>query len=150
MSLADKINEDIKTAMKAKDQAALRGLRAIKSAILLAQTEKGGGSGLNEEQELGLLQKLVKTRRDSLEVFEKQNREDLAAKEREEIEVIEKFLPAQLSDEELGSILDKIIVETGASTMQDMGKVMGAARAQVAGKADNKKISEFIKSRLNG
>lgn len=148
MSLADNINNNIKEAMKAKDQAALRSLRAIKSAILMAQTEKGGNKELDETQEIQLLQKLVKSRRDSLEIFKNQGRDDLAAKEEEEIEVIERFLPKQMSDEEVEQVIATIISETGAEGMKDMGKVMGLASKQLAGKADNKKISELVKAKL--
>lgn len=149
MSLSDKINNDIKEAMKAKDQAALRSLRAIKSAILLAQTEKGGNKELDETQEIQLLQKLVKSRRDSLDIFQQQGRDDLAAKEEEEIAVIERFLPKQMSDEEVEQVISDIIAQTGADSMKDMGKVMGMASKQLAGKADNKKISELVKAKLS-
>lgn len=149
MSLSDKINNDIKEAMKAKDQAALRSLRAIKSAILLAQTEKGGAKELDETQEIQLLQKLVKSRRDSLDIFQQQGRDDLAAKEEEEIAVIERFLPKQMSDEEVEQVISDIIAQTGADSMKDMGKVMGMASKQLAGKADNKKISELVKAKLS-
>ena len=148
MSLAYQINDEIKIAMKAKDQITLRGLRAIKSAVLMAQTEKGGGKELDSNQEIQLLQKLVKSRRDSLEIYQQQGREDLAAKEQEEIEVIERFLPKQLSDAELEQVINDIITETGASGMKDMGRVMGLASQKLAGKADNRKISELVKAKL--
>ena len=148
MSLEQKINTDLKSAMKAKDQVALRGIRAIKSAILLAKTD-GSGKALDEDAEIKMLQKLVKQRRDSLEIYEKQDREDLAAKEREEIEVIERYLPEQLSDEELQAAVDKIIQETGAESMKDMGKVMGLASQRLAGKADGKAIAAQVKKRLS-
>lgn len=148
MSLEAKINSDLKAAMKAKDQAALRGIRAIKSAILLFNTD-GSGNALDEDKEIKLLQKLVKQRKDSLEIYEKQNREDLAVKEREEITVIEKYLPAQLGAEELEGIIKGIIAQTGAESMKDMGKVMGLASKELAGKADGKTISSVVKSLLS-
>lgn len=134
--------------MLAKDEKALRSLRAIKAAILLAKTSEGAGGELKEEDEIKLLQKLVKQRRDSLEIFQQQNRADLAQKEQEEIEVIEKFLPKQLDAEELKTILAKIIAEVGATSPADMGKVMGAATKQLAGKADGKAISAAVKELL--
>jgi uncharacterized protein YqeY len=148
MSLEQKITADLKTAMLAKDEAGLRSLRAIKAAILLAKTAEGAGGELKEEDETKLLQKLVKQRRDSLEIFQQQNRTDLAQKEQEEIAIIEKFLPKQLSPEELKELLTKIITETGASSPADMGKVMGAATKQLAGKADGKAISALVKELL--
>lgn len=148
MSLEQKIMGELKTAMLAKNEAALRSLRAVKAAILLAKTSEGAGGELKEEDETKLLQKLVKQRKDSLEIFEQQNRADLAKKEREEIEVIEKFLPKQLSAEELKEIVSKIIAEVGASSPADMGKVMGAATKQLAGKADGKTISALVKELL--
>ncbi len=148
MSLEAKINSDLKTAMKAKDQAALRGVRAIKSAILLFKTS-GSGEELDEAKEIKLLQKLVKQRKDSLEIYEKEGREDLAAKEREEIVVIEKYLPAQLSAEKLEAVIRQIVEQTGAESMKDMGKVMGLASKQLAGKADGKTISTVVKQLLS-
>lgn len=150
MPLEEKIMTDLKTAMLAKDEKSLRSLRAIKAAIINAKTAEGAGGILKEEDEIKLLQKLVKQRKDSLEIFEKQNREDLAQKEREEIEVIEKFLPKQLSPEELKKIITEIIKETGASSAADMGKVMGAANKQLAGKADGKAIAAMVKDVLAG
>lgn len=147
MTLEEKINKDLKEAMKAKDQMALRGIRAIKSAILLAKTD-GTGNALTEETEIKLLQKLVKQRKDSLEIYEKQNREDLAATERDEIAIIEKYLPAQLSEADLEPIIAEIISKTGASSMKDMGKVMGMASKQLAGQADGKMISGVVKRLL--
>lgn len=132
MTLEERVNQDIKTAMKAKDQAGLRGLRAIKSAILLAKTD-GSGLALNEEREIKMLQKLVKQRKDSLDIYTQQSREDLATKEKEEIAVIEKYLPAQIGADELAAIIKGIIEQTGASSMRDMGKVMGMASKQLAG-----------------
>ncbi len=148
MALEQLITADIKTAMLAKDEIGLRSLRAIKAAILLAKTSEGAGGELKEEDEIKLLQKLVKQRRDSLEIFQQQNRADLAQKEQEEIEVIEKFLPKQLSPEELKSLVAKIITEVGATSPADMGKVMGAATKQLAGKADGKAISAAVKELL--
>jgi uncharacterized protein len=148
MGLEQKIMTELKTAMLAKDEKSLRSLRAIKAAILLAKTSEGAGGELKEEDETKLLQKLVKQRKDSLEIYEQQKREDLAQKEKEEIEVIEKFLPKQLSLGELKEILTKIIADTGAGSPADMGKVMGAATKQLAGKADGKTISTLVKELL--
>lgn len=140
---------ELKAAMLAKDEAALRSLRAIKAAILLAKTAEGGGGELKPEDELKMLQKLVKQRRDSLEIFQQQNRPDLAAKEQEELNVIEKFLPQQLSPEALKAALEKIIADTGASGPADLGKVMGVASKQLAGQADGKAIAATVKDLLN-
>ncbi len=148
MSLEITINGEIKTAMLAKNEAALRGLRAIKSAILLAKTADGRQGDLSTDDEIKILQKLAKQRKDSLEVFEKQNREDLAQKEREELAVIEKFMPQQMNEDELRTALQTIIAELGASSAADMGKVMGAATKQLAGKADGKAISAMVKTLL--
>lgn len=148
MALEQKIMAELKAAMLAKDEAALRSLRAIKAAILLAKTSEGGGGEIKEEDEIKLLQKLVKQRKDSLEIFQQQNRADLAQKEQEEIAVIEKFLPKQLSPDELKEIVAGIIKETGASSPADMGKVMGAATKQLAGRADGKAISAIVKELL--
>jgi uncharacterized protein YqeY len=151
MSLEQKIMSELKTAMLAKDEAALRSLRAVKAAILLAKTSEGAPINreeLKEEDEIKLLQKLVKQRRDSLEIYQQQNRADLAKKEQEEIEIIEKFLPQQLSAEELKTVLSKIISDVGASSPADMGKVMGVATKQLAGKADGKTISSLVKQLL--
>jgi len=148
MSLEQKIMTDLKAAMLAKDEASLRSLRAIKAAILLAKTAEGGSGNLKEEDEIKLLQKLVKQRRDSLEIFTQQNREDLAQKEKEEIEIIEKFLPKQLGAAELKKIIAGIIKESGASSPADMGKVMGLANKQLAGKADGKAIAGIVKELL--
>jgi uncharacterized protein len=147
MSLENIINNDLKEAMKAKDQIALRGIRAIKAAILLAKTD-GSGKELDQDGEIKLLQKLIKQRKDSLDIYTKQNREDLAKTEREEIEIIEKYLPAQLSAEELVAALKKIIAESGATSIKDLGKVMGIASKTLAGKADGKTISETLKTLL--
>jgi len=149
MSLEQKIMGELKTAMLAKDEKTVRSLRAIKAAILLAKTSEGGTGELKEEDEIRMLQKMVKQRKDSLEIFQQQNRTDLADKEKEEIEVIEKFLPKQMSPEELQSEIKKIIAETGASSPADMGKVMGAATKKLAGKADGKTISAMVKELLS-
>lgn len=148
MNLEQKIMAELKTAMLAKDEAGLRSLRAIKAAILLVKTSEGGGGELTEADEIKLLQKLVKQRKDSLEIFEQQNRADLAQKEKEEIAVIEKFLPIQLSAEELKEELSKIIAEVGAGSPADLGKVMGIASKKFAGKADGKTISSLVKELL--
>lgn len=147
MSLEQQIMAQMKDAMKAKDEAGLRGLRAIKAAILLAKTS-GSGSELSADDEIKLLQKLVKQRKDSLDIFKQQNRADLAQKEEEEIAVIEKFLPKQLDAEELKAIIAEIITQVGASSPADMGKVMGVASKQLAGKADGKTISTVVKELL--
>lgn len=148
MGLEQKIMTEMKAAMLAKDEAALRSLRAVKAAILLAKTSEGAGGELKEEDEIKLLQKLVKQRKDSLEIFQQQNRADLAKKEEEEIAVIEKFLPEQMSAEEVKEELVKIIAAVGAASPADMGKVMGAATKQLAGKADGKTISSLVKELL--
>lgn len=147
MSLEVRINDEIKTAMKAKDAVTLRGLRAIKSQILLAKTD-GSGKEFDEAGEIKLIQKLVKQRKDSLDIFEKQNREDLAIKEREEIEVLSRYLPKQMDAAELENFIKEIIEKTGASSMKDMGKVMGMASKQLAGKADGGTISGIVKALL--
>jgi len=148
MSLEVTINGEIKTAMLAKNEAALRGLRAIKSAILLAKTADGKVGELTEDDEVKILQKLAKQRKDSLEVFVAQSREDLAQKEREELEVIERFMPTQMDEAELRETLKGIIETVGATGPGDMGKVMGTATKQLAGKADGKMISVLVKELL--
>ncbi len=148
MSLESTINEDLKTAMKAKDQAGLRGIRAIKSAILLYNTS-GTGETLNTEKEIALLQKLVKQRQDSLDIYVKQGREDLAVVEREEIEVIMRYLPKQLTEDELKTEIQAIMARLGATSMKDMGKVMAEASSAFAGKADGKTISLVVKAMLS-
>jgi uncharacterized protein len=148
MALEQEIMARMKEAMKAKDEAALRGLRAIKAAIIVAKTAEGAHGELKEEDETKLLQKLVKQRRDSLEIFTKQDRPDLAQKEQEEIAVIEGFLPKQMTEAELKEALAKIIADTGASSPADMGKVMGVASKQLAGQADGKAISAAVKELL--
>ena len=149
MALEEKVMTDLKTAMLAKDDKSLRSLRAIKAAIINAKTAEGFSGEIKEDDEIKLLQKLVKQRKDSLEIYEKQNREDLASKEREEIEVIEKFLPKQLSGDELKSVVEKIVNESGATSPSDMGKVIGLANKQLAGKADGKAIAAIVKELLS-
>lgn len=147
MSLEERINQDLKAAMKAKDQIALRGIRAIKAAILLEKTS-GTKHDLDADTDIKLLQKLVKQRRDSLDIYEKQNRPDLAQTEREEIEIIERYLPKQLTEDELRAEIKAILAETGATSMKDMGKVMAAASKKFAGRADGKAISTMVKELL--
>lgn len=149
MSLEEKINADLKTAMLAKDEAGLRALRAVKSAILLAKTDKANSEGVNADAEMKLLQKLVKQRKESLEIYQQQNRADLAKSESEEIAVIEKYLPQQMSEDEVRTELTKIIQSVGASSPADMGKVMGAASKHFAGKADNRLVSSLVKELLS-
>ncbi len=149
MSLETTINENLKKAMLAKDEKGLRALRAIKAAILLAKTAEGGGAEMSEEAEIKLLQKLVKQRKDSIEIFEKQNRADLAIKEKEEVEVIEQYLPKQLDEAELRGIIAGIIKETGVTALSGLGQVMGIASKQLAGKADGKTVSAIVKELLS-
>ncbi|MBK8154455.1 MAG: GatB/YqeY domain-containing protein [Saprospiraceae bacterium] len=149
MNFQEKINQDLKEAMKAKDEKALRGIRAIKAAILLANTD-GSGQELTEERSIAILQKLVKQRRESLDIYTKQQREDLAAIERDEITIIERYLPAQLDEAELRRIIQEIITATGAVDAKDMGKVMGAATKQLAGQADCKVVSAIVRELLSG
>jgi len=148
MTLEERINQDIKSAIKAKDQAALRGLRAIKAAIQTFNTS-GSGQALDQQGEWQLLQKLVKQRRESLEIYEREKREDLATKEREEINTIEAYLPQQMSEAEIEAELRRLIEETGAASMKDMGRVMGLATKKMAGRADGKTISELARNILN-
>jgi uncharacterized protein YqeY len=148
MSLEQKVMAEMKDAMKSKDEAALRSLRAIKAEIIKAKTDPGAGGEISSEKELSLLQKMMKQRKDSLEIYQQQNREDLAKKEQEEITVIERFLPKQLSADELKTELQQIISETGASLPADMGKVMGVATKKLAGRADGKTISAMVKELL--
>ena len=148
MSLQKKVMTAMKDAMKSKDQTALTALRAVKSAILLAQTESGASGELSEEQEMKLLQKQVKQRKDSAAIFVEQGREDLAAPELAEAAVIEQFLPEALSEEEVEKAVAAVIEQTGASGMKDMGKVMGMVTKQLAGQADGKTISTIVKSKL--
>jgi uncharacterized protein len=148
MSLEQKVMTDLKAAMLAKDEKGLRSLRAIKAAILLAKTSEGSTGDLSAEDEVKMLQKLLKSRKDSLEIYQKQNRPDLAVKEEEEIAIIEKFLPAQMNPEALKAALLQIMADTGASSPADMGKVMGVATKQLAGKVDGKSISTMVKELL--
>ncbi|WP_415582184.1 GatB/YqeY domain-containing protein [Flavobacterium longum] len=149
MSLQANINEEIKNAMRAKDTVALESLRAIKSALLLAQTETGAKEELSSDDEIKLLQRLVKQRKDSANIYTQQGRADLAEPELQQAAIIEKFLPAQLSESEIEAVVSNIISQTGASGMADMGKVMGAASAQLAGQADGKTISTIVKKLLS-
>ncbi len=149
MNLEEKVMADLKTAMLAKDEKSLRSLRAIKAAIINTKTSEGFSGEIKDEDEIKLLQRMVKQRKDSLEIYEKQNREDLASKEREEIEVIEKFLPKQMSGDELKSIIEKIVEKSGASSAADMGKVMGMANKELAGKAEGKAIAAIVKEILS-
>ncbi|MCM4169396.1 putative protein YqeY [Arenibacter antarcticus] len=149
MGLQQRLMDDLKVAMRAKDTLALESLRAIKSAILLAQTETGPGTELSEEEEVKLVQRLVKQRKDSAAIYTEQGREDLAEPELAQAAIIEKFLPEQLSEEEIEKIVAQIIVAEGASGMKDMGKVMGMASKELAGKADGKTISNIVKSKLS-
>jgi uncharacterized protein len=148
MSLETNIMDDLKEAMKAKDQAALRGIRAIKSAILLFRTD-GSGNELDKVNEIKLIQKLIKQRQDSLEIYKTQNRPDLAQIEEDEIKIIMKYLPKQLDSEELMAEIKKIVTSTGALSVKDMGKVMAEANKVLAGKADGKSISEAVKKILS-
>ena len=150
MSLKEQIGEDIKTAMKAKDKVRLQTVRGIKKAILEKEVElrPKGQDSLSPEQEIELLSQQAKQRRDSIEQFKNAGRDDLADKESEELAIIETYLPEQVSDEEVEAIVDELIAASGASTMKDLGKVMGPAMKQLKGKADGKKIQELVKSKL--
>jgi len=149
MALEQNVMAQLKTAMLAKDEASLRGLRAIKAAIILAKTSEGAGGELKEADETKLLQKLVKSRKDSLEIYQQQGRADLARKEQEEIAVIERFLPKQMDAAALKEAVAKIIAETGATSPADIGKVMGAATKQLAGEADGKMINAVARELLS-
>jgi hypothetical protein len=149
MALEEQIMAEMKEAMKAKNEGVLRSLRAIKAEIIKAKTDPGAGGQIDEATEQKFLQKMVKQRKDSLEIFEKQGREDLAAKEREELAVIERFLPKQLDEAAIKEVVAKIIATTGASSPADMGKVMGAASKELAGQADGKTISNIVKELLS-
>jgi uncharacterized protein YqeY len=149
MSLEEKVMAEMKEAMKAKNEPELRGLRAIKAEIIKAKTEPGAGGQVATDGELKLLQKLVKQRRDALEIYQQQNRPDLAQKEQEEIAVIERFMPAQMSEAELRQVLQELITELDAKSPADMGKVMGAATKKLAGRADGKAISAAVKGLLS-
>lgn len=147
MALTDQINNDLKEAMKAKDKVKLESLRAIKSALLMAATEKGAAES-SEDAELKMLQKLVKQRKDAAAIFTEQGRDDLAQPELDQVAIIETYLPEQMSEAEVKAIVDAIVAETGASSMADMGKVMGMANGKLAGKADGKLIAGLVKSAL--
>ncbi len=149
MSLSLQIDQDIKSAMLAKDEARLRGLRAIKAALLLAKTEKGASENLGTEAETKVLQRLVKQRKESAEIYRAQNRDDLYTIEIEEIAVIEAYLPKQLDADSIKAYLAKLIADQGASGMKDMGKIMGLASKELAGQADGKTISELLKELLS-
>ncbi|MDP4580983.1 MAG: GatB/YqeY domain-containing protein [Saprospiraceae bacterium] len=148
MSLEEKIMEDLKAAMKAQDKASMRGLRAVKSALLLLKTD-GSGKEITPEREIQLLQKLVKQRRESIAIFEKENRVDLAEVEKEEVAVIEKYLPEALSEEDLEKFIQALILSSGATSVKDMGKVIGLASKELAGKADGRAISDMVKKCLS-
>ena len=149
MSLKEQIKDDIKRAMLEKNKDDLRGLRAIKSMILLAQTEKGAGENLSADVEMKILQKAAKQRTDSISLYREQKRDDLANIEEAELEVIKRYLPEQLSEEELNVIIGSIIDKIGAASMKDMGKVMGMASKELAGKADGRTISQIVKKLLS-
>ena len=148
MNLEEKVMAEMKEAMKSKNEAGLRGLRAIKAEIIKAKTEPGANGQVSAEGELKLLQKMMKQRKDALEIYQQQSRQDLALKEQEEIAIIERFLPAQMNEEDLKKELRAIIAETGASSPADMGKVMGAATKKLSGRADGKAISAAVKELL--
>ncbi|MBD0277981.1 MAG: GatB/YqeY domain-containing protein [Bacteroidota bacterium] len=148
MNLEQKVMAEMKEAMKAKKEGQLRGLRAIKAEIMKAKTEPGAGGEVSADKEIIMLQKMIKQRKDALEIYQQQNRADLAQKEQEEMDVIERFLPAQLSEEDLKKEVQQIIAETGASSPADMGKVMGVATKRLAGRSDGKTISAVVKQLL--
>lgn len=149
MSLSEQINDQLKQAMKAKDQSTLRGLRAIKASLLLLQTQEGGGD-VTEKDEMEALVKMAKQRKDSIQIFNDQGRTDLSKIEEEELSVIEKFLPAQLTSVEVEAEVKSIITQLGANSMRDMGKVMGVANGKLKGKADGKLIADIVKGLLAG
>ncbi|PKP25899.1 MAG: glutamyl-tRNA amidotransferase [Bacteroidetes bacterium HGW-Bacteroidetes-2] len=149
MNLQEKVMTAMKDAMRAKDANALASLRAIKSEILLAQTESGAKEEITPEQEIKLLQKLVKQRKDSATIYKEQNREDLAQPEIDQALVIEQFLPEQLSEVEIAKVIDTIIAKTGASSMKDMGNVVGMTNSELAGKADGKTVAMIVKQKLS-
>jgi uncharacterized protein YqeY len=146
--ISNTIDQEIKQAMLAKDQAKLRGLRAIKAALLLAKTEKGSAEEITEEAELKILQRLIKQRKESADIYKQQGREDLSTVEEEEIEVISAFMPKQLDRSEIEKVIAEVIISSGATSVKDMGKVMGLANQQLAGKADGKLIAEVVKVQL--
>ncbi len=150
MTLKERINEDLKVAMKAKDEKALRGIRAIKAAIIIAETSEGRNSkDLTTEEEIAMLQKLIKQRKESLDIYTKNGKEDLAKVEQEEIEIIEKYLPQPLTQEELETLIKETIQQENATTIKDMGKVMKSLTPKIMGRADNKWVSELIKKLLS-
>ncbi len=149
MSLQKQIMDAMIIAMKAKDTVALDALRAVKSAILLAQTEGGAKGEISDGDEIKLLQRLVKQRNDSAAIYSQQGRDDLVQPEIEQAEIIKQFLPEQLNEEEVAKVVDEIIAQTGASSMKDMGRVMGMTNSKIAGKADGKTISTIVKARLS-
>lgn len=149
MSLNNKITDSLKEAMKSKDSQALEALRAIRSALILAQTETGSKADISEEEETKLLQKLVKQRKDSAAIYTEQGRTDLAEPELAQVKVIEQFLPEQMDDSEIEQVIDEVIAQSGASSMADMGKVMGMANTKIAGRADGKTIAKFVKQKLS-
>jgi uncharacterized protein YqeY len=146
--IANTIDQEIKQAMLAKDPARLRGLRAIKAALLLAKTEKGSSEEITEETELKILQRLIKQRKESADIYKQQGREDLSTVEEEEIEVISNFMPKQLDRAEIEAVISQIIKDSGANSVKEMGKVMGLANKELAGKADGKLIAEIVKTQL--
>ena len=148
MSLDQNINQELKDAMLSKNEVKLRTIKSIKAAFLLAKTEKGATGEINEEQEIKILQKLFNQRKESFEIFTKENRPELAAREKEEMDVIASYLPAQMSDEELKAVVQGSISATGASSVKDMGKVIGMVNKQVAGKAEGARISAMVKELL--
>ena len=150
MSLLINLNDELKSAMRAKDSLKLEALRAIKSEVLLAQTSSGGGALLSKDDEIKLLQRLVKQRKDSAAIYKDQNRVDLASPEEDQAAVISTFLPEQLSSEQIEKIVANVILKMGAEGMKDMGKVMGIASNEMAGKADGKTISTIVKQKLSG
>lgn len=149
MGLQEQVMKELKSAMKEKDTVALESLRAIKSALLLAQTEKGASGTLAEEEELKLLQKLVKQRKESAAIFQEQGRQDLAEPELAQVAVIEKFLPKQMNEAEIEQVVVRVIEQTGAENMKDMGKVMGLVTKELAGQADGKTISSIVRAKLS-
>ncbi|MCK9220465.1 MAG: GatB/YqeY domain-containing protein [Bacteroidales bacterium] len=149
MKLEQKINDDIKATMLARNAEKLEALRAVKAALLLEKTKESGTGDMDESTELKILQKLVKQRRESADIYKNANRPDLASKELFEATIIESYLPHQLSQEEVIAIVKKVIAQTGAASIKDMGKVMGMTSKELAGKADNKMISEIVKSLLS-
>ena len=149
MAILSHLTDEIKAAMRAKDTLRLEALRAIKSAMMLVQTSAGGSNELTEEEEIKLVQKLVKQRKDSAQIFREQNRADLAEPEEAQAEIIAAFLPEQLTEQEIGAIVAQVIEELNATSMQDMGKVMGKASQVMAGKADGKTISTIVRKQLS-